>query len=98
MYSYEARIRAVELHIKLGKRVAETIYQLGYPTENAHKSWHRACEQRPDPGLPIDTVHYPRTHLCDTNKEALCFQSTGPGTEPNNVRNLDTRATDPSRF
>lgn len=37
MYSYEDRIRAVELYIKLGKRVAETI-QLGYPTENALKS------------------------------------------------------------
>lgn len=48
MYSYEDRIRAVELCIKLGKRVAETIHQLGYPTENALKSWHRAYEQGSD--------------------------------------------------
>ena len=48
MYSYEDRIRAVELYIKLGKRVAETIHQLGYPTENALKSWHRAYEQGSD--------------------------------------------------
>ena len=48
MYSYEDRIRAVELYIKLGKRVAETIRQLGYPTENALKSWHRAFEQGSD--------------------------------------------------
>jgi hypothetical protein len=32
MYSYEDRIRAVELYIKLGKRVRPTIRQLGYPT------------------------------------------------------------------
>ena len=42
MYSYADRVQAVELFIKLGVRVAETIHQLGYPTENALKSWHRA--------------------------------------------------------
>jgi transposase-like protein len=41
MYSYEDRIRAVKLYIKLGKRIAATIHQLGYPTKNALKSWHR---------------------------------------------------------
>jgi len=46
MYSYEDRIRAVELYIKLGKRVRPTIRQLGYPTKNALKSWHREFEQR----------------------------------------------------
>jgi transposase InsO family protein len=30
VYSYEDRIRAVELYIKLGKRVRPTIRQLGY--------------------------------------------------------------------
>jgi hypothetical protein len=44
MYSYEDRIRAVKLYIKLGKRVASTIHQLGYPTQNALKSWHRTYE------------------------------------------------------
>ena len=48
MYSYEDRIRAVELFIKLGKRVAETIHRLGYPTENALKSWHQSYEQGSD--------------------------------------------------
>lgn len=46
MYSYEDRLRAVRLYIKLGKRVALTIRQLGYPTKNALKSWHREYEQR----------------------------------------------------
>ena len=44
MYSFEDRIRAVELYIKLGKRVAATIHQLGYPTKNALKSWHLTYE------------------------------------------------------
>ncbi|MBX9610640.1 MAG: transposase [Burkholderiales bacterium] len=44
MYSYEDRIRAVKLYIKLGKRVAATIHQQGYPTQNALKSWHRTYE------------------------------------------------------
>ena len=30
MYSYEDRIRAVELYVKLGKRISATIRQLGY--------------------------------------------------------------------
>ena len=40
MYSYEDRIRAIELYIKMGKRAGATICQLGYPTENSLKSWH----------------------------------------------------------
>jgi transposase-like protein len=41
MYSYEDRLRAVRLYVKLGKRVGLTIRQLGYPTENALKGWYR---------------------------------------------------------
>src|SRR3989338_5660257 len=41
MYSYEDRIRDVELYIKLGKRTSPTIRQLGYPTKNALKGWVR---------------------------------------------------------
>jgi putative transposase len=48
MYSYEDRLRAVELYIKLGKRVRATIRQLGYPTKNALKGWCREYEQRRD--------------------------------------------------
>ena len=48
MYSYEDRIRAVKLYIKLGKRTGATIRQLGYPTKNSLKSWHRAFEQDQD--------------------------------------------------
>lgn len=31
MYSYEHRVRAVVLYLKLGKRIKATIRQLGYP-------------------------------------------------------------------
>lgn len=48
MYSYEDRIRAVQLFLKLGKRSAATIRQLGYPTKNALKSWCREFEERHD--------------------------------------------------
>lgn len=48
MYSYEDRIRAVRLYIKLGKRAGLTIRQLGYPTKNSLKSWHKELVQRAD--------------------------------------------------
>ncbi len=48
MYSYEDRIRAVELYIKLGKRTGTTIRQLAYPTKNALKSSHEEYERRLD--------------------------------------------------
>ena len=48
MYSYEDRLRAVRLYIKLGKRIGLTIRQLGYPTKNALKTWYREFEQRHD--------------------------------------------------
>jgi putative transposase len=51
MYSYEDRIRAVELCIKLGKRVKPTIRQLDYPTRNSLKGWYREYQQCLD--LPV---------------------------------------------
>ncbi len=48
MYSYEDRIRAVRLYIKLGKRTAATIRQLGYLTNNLLKGWHQEREQGRD--------------------------------------------------
>jgi len=38
MYSYEDRLRAVKLYLKLSRRVKATIYQLGYPTKNSLKA------------------------------------------------------------
>jgi transposase-like protein len=41
MYSYEDRIKAVRLYMKLGKRLGVTIRQLGYPTKNTLIGWYR---------------------------------------------------------
>lgn len=46
MCSYEYRIRAVELFIKLGKRVRPTICQLYFPVKNSLKGWFREYEER----------------------------------------------------
>lgn len=48
MYSYEERIRAVKLYVKLGKRTGPTIRQLGYPTKNSLKGWYREYERDRD--------------------------------------------------
>jgi len=56
MYSYEDRMRAVELFIKLGKRVKATIRQLGYPTKNSLKDWCREYER----GLDLPRSYPPR--------------------------------------
>ena len=58
MYSYEDRLRAVQLYIRLGKRVGLAIRQLGYPTKNALKSWHREYVQRLE--LPAGYVRQPK--------------------------------------
>uniref|UniRef100_E1T3Y8 Transposase n=1 Tax=Burkholderia sp. (strain CCGE1003) TaxID=640512 RepID=E1T3Y8_BURSG len=48
MYSYEERMRAVELYLKLGKPVKATIRQLGYPTKNSLKAWCDELEMSGD--------------------------------------------------
>jgi putative transposase len=48
MFSYEDRIRAVKLYIKLGKRLGTTIRQLGYPTKNSLIGWYREYERGRD--------------------------------------------------
>ena len=45
MYSYGDRIRAVELYLKLGKRIAATLRPLGYPTKNSLLSWYREYQE-----------------------------------------------------
>ena len=69
MYSYEERMRAVELYIKLGKRVRATIRELGYPTKNALKGWHREYERRQD--LPIRSVPRPPKFSAAQRRVAL---------------------------
>jgi len=81
MYSYEDRLRAVRLYIKLGQRVALTIRQLGYPTKNALKSWHREYAQRLD--LPAGYARQPKYSQAEKERavehyleHGRCFTST----------------------
>ena len=48
MYSYEERMRAVELYIKLCKRARVTVCALGYPSNNALQSWYREYARQQD--------------------------------------------------
>jgi len=78
MYSYEERMRAVELYIKLGKCLRAAIRELGYPTKNALKGWYGEYERRQDlairsmPRPPkfsaaqkqIALEHYPSQRRC----------------------------------
>lgn len=48
MYSCADRLRAVELYIRLGKRLNATIRQLGYPTKNALRGWYREYVENHD--------------------------------------------------
>jgi transposase InsO family protein/transposase-like protein len=40
MYSYEQRIKAVELYIKYGRSAAATVRELGYPSKKNLRRWH----------------------------------------------------------
>jgi len=48
MYSYEDRLRAVKLYLKLGRRTNATLRQLGYPSKNSLKVWCAEFEQSRD--------------------------------------------------
>ena len=41
MYSYEDRVKAVELYIKYERSAADTIRELGYPSRKMLRLWHR---------------------------------------------------------
>ena len=66
MYSYEDRLRAVQVYIKLGKRVSLTIRQLCYPTENALKSRYSEYVQRLE--LPAGYARQPRYSLAHKDR------------------------------
>jgi transposase-like protein len=69
MYSYEDRVRAVRLYLKLGKRVGATIRQLGYPTKNSLKSWHLEYERCHD--LRIGYVRSKPVYSAEQKKVAV---------------------------
>jgi len=44
MYSFEERIRAVELYVKYGRKAAAVVRELGYPSRKNLIRWVRAWE------------------------------------------------------
>lgn len=58
MYSYEDRMRAVQLYIKYGKRGAAVIRELGYPSRKNLVRWYRAYLEAGD--LPKRSRPKPR--------------------------------------
>ena len=75
MYSYEDRLRAVRLYIKLGKRVGLTIRKLGYPTKNALRHWHREYEHR----LDLSAIYVRRPKYSQAQKELAVQHYLGHG-------------------
>jgi len=48
MHSYEARIRAVELYFRYGKRLTVVVRELGYPSVKQLDRWGRIFEEYGD--------------------------------------------------
>jgi transposase-like protein len=101
MYSYEERIRAVTLYIKLGKRTGATIRQLGYPTKNSLKSWHEEYERCLD--LPSGYVRsmpkYSQTqkeraveHYAEHGRRIAAIEMSNVTCEPRAVSQQSTQA------
>src|SRR5690625_424400 len=66
MYSYEDRLRAVKLYLKLGCRLTATIRQLGYPTKNSLKAWYEEFKQNQD---LRQGYHRLKRQYCDEQKQ-----------------------------
>ena len=73
MYSYEERVRAVELYIKLGKRSAAARRQLGYPTKGALSLWYRQYMRSED--LPRSYTRSP-TFTAEQKQAAVDYYAT----------------------
>jgi transposase-like protein len=72
MYSYKDRIRAVRLYIKLGKSLAATVRQLGYPSATGTlERWHHTYEQYLD--LPRDRIFSKPKYSVEQKKAATDY-------------------------
>jgi len=67
MYSCEERLRADKLYLKFGKRLQATIRELGYPTMNALKGWHREYERLQD----VRAISVPRKPKFSTTQKRV---------------------------
>jgi putative transposase len=50
VYSYEDRVRAVQLYIKYDRSIADTIRELGYPSRSVLPRWYKDYQANGDLG------------------------------------------------
>jgi hypothetical protein len=77
MYWYEEKLRAVELCIKLGKRVKADIRQLVYPTENALKGRCREHDRQMLDRILEFTGQRPRRRIGREQPVGMKFKPAG---------------------
>jgi transposase-like protein len=78
MYSYEDRVRAVKLYIKLGKRTSATIRQLGYLNRQKFELVWRAAGQvqfLAAPNRSFQSTRYWSNAGVDRLELSDCFRS-----------------------
>ena len=73
MYSYEERLRRLSF-ISSSASARATIRELGYPTKNAMKGWHREYQRLQD--LPIRSAPSPPKFSLAQKKMALEHYAT----------------------
>ncbi|AJY44000.1 putative integrase catalytic subunit [Burkholderia humptydooensis] len=74
MYSYDDRIRAVKLYLKLGKRLTATVRQLGYPTTKSLERWSQMSERWLD--LPRERICLSPRYSAEEKKAATYHYMT----------------------
>ena len=79
MYSYEDRIRAVKLYLKLGKQIAATRRQLGYPAKNSLLSWYREYQEHEDRSFGLRASGRPVANKGVARERAMHNNSVGEG-------------------
>ena len=79
MYSYEDRIRAVKLYLKLGRQIAATRRQLGYPTKNSLLSWYREYQEREHTSFGLHASGRPVADEGVARERAMHNNSVGEG-------------------
>lgn len=63
MFTYEERIKAVEIYNKY-QSVSKVIHTLGYPSKNSLRSWVEEYQKYGD-------LHHVQTRPCKYNKEQI---------------------------
>lgn len=72
MYSYEERIRAVELYIKYDLGLADVVRELGYPkAKKSVKNWYEEYLVEQETGIKHDAFRKVQKYSPEENKQLL---------------------------